>query len=155
MTFNDVREVIIGLSKDSIQVGGECLGAAPSGRSLSTALGSVHLRQVPRLDGRRLLHIADDLGVSFLTSSLSDRVFWVHLSLEVPKWRPENEADPHTCYAGQFLMNERAIPLGPLSVSMANMLRSVEFGDVQLSFVPHGSTIATISISFPLNERYD
>jgi hypothetical protein len=153
MTLDDVREVLIGLNKDGIHVGEMCLGAAPSGLSLSTALGSVQLRQVPRANGSRLLHIADDLGVSFLTNPTLDRVLWLHVSLEAPNWRPENEADPRACYAGQFLMNEKAIPLRPLCVSMANMLRAVEFGDVQLSFVPHGSTIAVINISFPLNEN--
>jgi hypothetical protein len=122
------------------------------GLSLSTALGSVQLRRVPRADGSRLLHIADDLGVSFLTNPTLDRVLWMHISLESPNWRPENEADPHACYEGQFFINEKAIPLRPLSVSMANLLRAVECGDVQLSFVPHGSTIAVINISFPLNE---
>lgn len=152
MISDDVSEVLIGLDKEGIHVGEMCLGAAPSGQSLSTALGSVQLRQVPRANGSRLLHIADDLGVSFLTDAALDRVLWMHVSLEAPNWRPENETDPRACYAGKFLMNRKAIPLRPLSVSMANMLRAVEFSDVQLAFVPHESTIAVINISFPLNE---
>jgi hypothetical protein len=154
MILDDFHTVVIGLNQDGVRVGELDLGAAPFGLSLSNALGNIHLRQVPLVDGSRLLYVADNLGVSFLTDPKSDRVLWMHVSLEVPSWRPRNEADPHACYSGRFLMNQKAIPLRPLSVSMANMLRAVELGNVQLAFVPHEKTIAVINISFPVNEIF-
>jgi len=144
----DADSLVIGLNKKGFHIGALCLGIAPSGKSLSTAMKGAALRRVVRNDGNCFSHVADDFGVSFLTEAATDRALWLHLSLEIPNWRPQNEGDPQSCYAGRFLLNNKGIPLRPLTVSLANMLRVVEFDGVELSFVPHGRSIAVIRISF-------
>lgn len=148
-SFDD--RLLFNVTESGVEIRGTFIGVTPFRTPLIQAIASGSTRSVPTSVEGRILTIADDLGISFLSDAASDKVFWIDVALEYPKWRPNQASDAKSLFSGIFQMKGKKLPL-PLTVSLAELLQEVEFAHMNISFVAHGKTIAAIAIAFPLHE---
>jgi hypothetical protein len=148
-----MSKISINLNETGIAVEGHPLGLLPRVAEVISALGEVKMRKFKGHFPDRLIYIVDECGLSFMISEFTGLLYWMGIALETPTWRPKNERDVTHFFSGDFALRGVTLPLRPLTQTMTDSLNLKMISEkMSITFVPHGKTISSITISFEIDE---
>lgn len=139
----------IDLKPASIRINGHEIIRAPSeSEFISTlAVDESLLRRFPDTGSGNAMCVVDHLGLFFLFSVAKRDVILFGLHIEKPKWRPEGDRDPKSCFSGDLFVDGKVVKL-PITKQAARIIEGVNFTTVSVRLTPHGSSIASMLVSF-------
>lgn len=127
------------------------VGVSPRIEDIEAILAISSSRQQIKYNNKRTLCFFDTLGISALCDSDSGLLYWLSIMFEYPRWRQAKDEDAEHEFSGCVIIGERTLTK-PVSLAQAEEVRHVKPGALGFDFVPHGKSIAEMTIDFLIEE---